>query len=326
MAVEIIDNKFSSQAFNKMVYHPLQTWEWGKARSDMNVTVVRMKDGENAYQMTLHPIPKTNFKIGYLPRSVYPSKKLLDFLYEFGKKNNIVFIKIEPYEEKNNIKLDKRLKRSPHPLFPDWTQIMDLKDTEENLLKKMHSKTRYNIRLAIKKGVEVREESNDQGFSIFTKLYFETCKRQKYFGHDHKYHKIVWNNLKNSIAHILVAYYNDTPLAAYELFYFKDYLYYVYGGTSDQFRNVMAANLIMWETIRLGKKLGAKKLDMWGSLPPVYSQSHSWAGFTRFKEGYGTKFVEMIGSYDLVVNPFLYNVYNTVHRVRDQYLKLRRLF
>jgi len=63
---------------------------------------------------------------------------------------------------------------------------------------------------------------------------------------------------------------------------------------------------------------------MWGSLPPNYEPKHSWSGFTRFKEGYGTKFVEFIGSYDLVINPTLYKIYNAIYLLREIYLKFRR--
>ncbi len=86
----------------------------------------------------------------------------------------------------------------------------------------------------------------------------------------------------------------------------------------------MAANLIMWESARLGKKLGAQSFEMWGSLPPNYDQNHPWAGFTRFKEGYGTEFVEMVGSFDLVANPLLYKIYNVSHKLRDVLLKFKR--
>ena len=88
----------------------------------------------------------------------------------------------------------------------------------------------------------------------------------------------------------------------------------------------MASNLLMWEAIKLGKKLGAKKFDMWGSLGPNYDTDDPWSGFTRFKEGYGTKFVEFTGSYDLVINKNLYKLYNLADKFRGQYLKLRRFF
>lgn len=306
--------------------HPLQSQEWEEARKEMGIETIRL----NGFLLTLHKIPFTNYKIGYLPRSKMPDKKILDKLFEFGKKNNLIFIKIEPYVEKSKFQisnfksiLKSKFQISKHPLFPAWTQILDLDKPEDKLLKSFHSKTRYNIRLAEKKGVIVKEESNDKGFEIFAKLYFETCKRQKYFGHNYQYHKTIWKNLKDKIAHILIAYFNNTPLAAYELWYQNKTLYYVYGGTSIKYRNLMASNLLMWEAIKLGKKLGAEKFDMWGSLPPNYDLTHPWSGFTRFKQGYGTKFIEFIGSYDLIIKPFLYKIYNIAYFLREVYLKIK---
>jgi len=317
---------------NQFAMHPMQSWQWGKARNTMGIKVLRIEDEKNIYQLTIHPVPHTNLKIGYLPRSVMPTKKVIEFLIDYGKKNKLIFIKIEPYEEKSKVKSqkskvqvkNKKLIKSSNPLFPEWTQMLDITKSEDELFKNLKPKTRYNIRLAQKKGVVIKEENNDQGFKIFNDLYFTTCNRQKYYGHTTKYHQIVWNNLKNDISHILVAYYQNQPLVVYQLWYFKDKFYYVYGGSSELHRNLMAANLLMWEAIKLGKKLGAKTFDMWGSLPPNYDQNHPWAGFTRFKEGYGTKFVQLVGSYDLVINPVLYRVYNIGYYLRNIYLKLKR--
>ncbi len=348
MNVKIIDNNLNKKLSNEIAIHPLQSWEWGEARKKMGIEVLRIgefnKDKlSNVYQITFHKIPFVLMhwgfyffqpKIGYLPRSEFPSKQVLEFLVNYGKKYGVIFIKIEPYVKSSEFKIQNSklihnskfiILNSNHPLFPDWTQILDLTKSEEELLKVMHSKTRYNIRLAQKKGVVVKEMSNMKGFEIFSKLYFETCKRQQYYGHTPKYHKIVWESLKNSMAHILIAFYNNKPIAVYELFHFKDTLYYPYGGTSTEYRNVMAPNLLMWEAIKLGKKLGAKYFDMWGSLPPQYSQSHDWAGFTRFKEGYGGEFVQFIGSYDLVINPFLYRIYNFAYKLRQIYLNLKKM-
>lgn len=301
--------------WEKTANHPLQSWYWGEAREKTGVEVVRFAETDKAgnfkkvFQMTIHKVPFLNFKIGYLPRSILPTKEFLNFLFNYCKKNKIAFVKIEPYvkidpnskEQKEFMKY-QNLKKSPHPLFPEWTIMLDLTKSEEELFKKMKRKTRYNIRLAQRKGVIVKEMSNDKGFEIFVKLYFETCKRQKYKGHTPEYHKIIWETLKNKIAHILVAFYKNIPVAAYELFLYKNVLYYPYGGSNYNYRNTFASNLLMWETIRFGKRKGAKIFDMWGSLPQNYNKSHPWAGFTRFKEGYGGEFVQFIGSWDLIVN------------------------
>ncbi len=326
MTVKLIENDFDQEKYNQLVTHPLQSWEWGEARKKMGIEVLRISDGKNVYQLTFHKIPSTNFKIGYLPRSVFPTKEVLNFLTEYGKKHNVVFIKIEPYQQSNNttIQQSNNLIKSTHPLFPKWTIMLDLTKTEDELLNQMKPKTRYNIKLAQKKGVVVREMSDDKGYEIFSRLYFDTCRRQKYFGHTEKYHRIIWDSLKNGVAHVLIAFYNDTPLAAYELFYFNKTFYYPYGGTSLEYRNLMGANLLMWEAIKLGKKLGADKFDMWGSLPPGYNENHSWAGFTRFKEGYGGQFTQMAGSYDLVINPLAYRVYNFAYQLRTLFLNARK--
>lgn len=332
--IKIIPDDFSILEYNKMANHPLQTWEWGEARKKTGIDVLRISDGKNVFQLTLHSLLPTtyplqpNFQIGYLPRSVVPSKEILEFLYQYGIKNKIIFFKIEPdilkFSNNETMKQLNNFIKSSHPLFPKWTQILNLDQTEDQLLKSFHSKTRYNIRLAEKKGVVVREMSDNEGFEIFSKLYFDTCKRQKYFGHTPKYHKIVWEAMKKNQAHILIAFYNEVPLASYELFYFKNTLYYPYGGTSTEYRNLMASNLLMWEAIKLGKKLGATKFDMWGSLGPNYDPNNDWAGFTRFKEGYNTKFTEFIGSYDLVVSPILYKIYNAIYSLREIYLKFKQ--
>ena len=111
------------------------------------------------------------------------------------------------------------------------------------------------------------------------------------------------------IAHIFVAFLGDEPLAAIELFVFKNKLYYPYGGSSDMHKNVKAMNLIIWEAIRFGKDGGAETFDLWGSLPEGYDKNDPWAGFSDFKKGYGTRFVESTVSYDLVANLFLYKLY-----------------
>lgn len=335
MELKVISENFDQNTFNEVANHPMQSWEWGEARKKMGIEILRFgeysKDMlKQIFQITLHQIPYTPWKIAYLPRSQFPSIHTLTYLKNNLLQKNVIFLQIEPYVYKNsNLKNIQNsltlLQKSHHPLFPDWTQILDLKPSEEELLNKMHHKTRYNIRLAQKKGIAIKEVSDDEGFNVFSQLYFETCKRQKYYGHSQKYHQLLWNFLKKNIAHILIAYYQDIPLAAYELFNFKNILYYPYGGSSELHRNFMAPNLLMWEAIKLGKKLGAHIFDMWGSLPRDYNVKNPWSGFTRFKEGYHTQFIEFIGSYNLVIQPLLYHAYTVADDVRSFYLKIKQL-
>lgn len=302
---------------NTLINHPMQSLEWGNARTAMGVDVVKIESEGKLFQMTIHPIPHTPYAIGYIPRSEMPNKSTIELIKDIGRKHKLVFVKLEPYAPYSD-HIEYNI--SPHPLFPEWTQTLDLTPSEDEILKKMKPKTRYNIRLAEKKGVVIKEMSTDEGYDIFEKLYFETCKRQHYRGHTPAYHRILWSHLKNTQSHILIAFLGDVPLAAYELLIFKKKIYYLYGGSSLLHKNVMAPNLLMWEAIRLGKKSGAELFDMWGSLPPEYFDSHSWAGFTRFKHGYGTQFFHLMPSIDIVIHPILYKIYGVLHLIREKLL------
>lgn len=342
MSIKIIDSDFDKEIFNAAAVNPLQSWQWGEARKKMGIEVLRLgefdyEELKNVFTVTFHKLPKTPFTVGYLPRSVVPSEDVIRALSEEGKKRKAIFIKVEPYEIQNEngemrnerelfqiSNFKSQINKSPHPLFPSWTQIVDLTKSEEELLSSMKPKTRYNIKLAQKHGVEIREMISEEGFEIFSKLYFETTKRQDYRGHNKQYHRIVFESLKKEITRIFIAFYSadgrTTPLSAFELFIFNDVAYYPYGGSSLEHRNVMAPNLLMWECLRFAKASGCKKFDMWGSLPPDYDQGGDWAGFTRFKQGFGGEFVEFVGSYDLVLNTTLYTIYNMADKLRKKLL------
>jgi len=332
---KLITKDCAVSSFNACANHPLQSWEWGEVRTETGVRVIRIGgyDGnklKEVYTMTVHQIPHTPFSIGYIPRSIWPSGGLLSFLKQFTRKKNKLFIKFEPDIELSKIgsrlsQISDTFVSSSHPLFPQWSQELDLTKSEENLMKEMKPKTRYNVHYAKKKGVRVYEDSSDKGYSVFEKLYFDTVARQSYHGHDKSYHQTVWNGMKKNISHILIAEHEGIPLSAYHLFYFKQKLYYPYGGSSEQKRNLMASNLLMWEAIKLGKKLGATSFDMWGSLPQGYDANDKWAGFTRFKEGYGTRFVQYAGSFDLVLHPLLYQLYKASYVVREFLLQKKLL-
>jgi len=186
------------------------------------------------------------------------------------------------------------------------------------LMAKMQGKTRYNVRLAERKGVRVVKTVDDNSFKWFLKLLFEqTVKRQGFYAHSPEYFKTMWQSLKSSgMAQLLRAEYEGKTLAVFMVFVFNKVIYYPYGASTRNYKELMAPNLLMWEVIKLGKKLGCKTLDMWGSLGPKPNKKDDWYGFHRFKQGYGGDLVEFIGSYDLVINPKLYPIYKTADALR----------
>jgi lipid II:glycine glycyltransferase (peptidoglycan interpeptide bridge formation enzyme) len=191
----------------------------------------------------------------------------------------------------------------------------------------MKQKTRYNVGLAQRKGVTVRVDDSQEGVEEYLRLTFEeTTKRQKFYAHDKEYHRKMWKNMhKAGIAHLLRAEYQGETLATWVVFILNGVLYYPYGASSSKHRKVMASNLMMWEAIKFGQKMGCTSFDMWGSLGPNPDKNHSWIGFHRFKEGYGSVLVESAGTFDYVINQPMYKVYEIADKLRWGLLRLRAM-
>ena len=189
----------------------------------------------------------------------------------------------------------------------------------------MKQKTRYNIRVAQKKEVKIIEDNSETAFDEYLDLTFnETTKRQRFYAHDREYHRKMWHALNPAgIAHLLKAVYNSQTLVTWILFTFNDALYYPYGASSSQNRDVMASNLMMWEAIRFGKARNLKYFDMWGSLGPDPDPKDPWYGFHHFKDGYGPTLMEFIGTYDFVIDPPMYQVYKLMDKARWAMLKIK---
>jgi len=211
-------------------------------------------------------------------------------------------------------------------LFTPTSFWIDLTKSEGELMKSFFAKTRYNIRLAQKRGVTVSEDNSNKAFEKYIELTRETVKRQGFYAHTEKYHRLMWKYLHHEprtmnhepIAHLLTAKYNYTIITTWILFTWKDFLYYPYGASSEKYyKNVMANNLMMWEAIRYGRNLKLKTFDLWGREPGK--------GFTHFKEGYNPEVIEFLGTWDIVTSP-LYHPYRMAETVRWKFLRLKSKF
>jgi len=310
---------------DQIATHPLQTSFWREFRKSWGNEVLETKYGI----LTLHKLPSTNYKIGMFIKGPEPSQPMLTDLKEIGRKYKLVFIKLEPNvgwefpisDPKSSIKskLIKLLKQNGavqgKTLFTPTTFQIDLSPGEEELMKGFSSKTRYNIRLAERKGVMVKEDGSDKAFTKYLELTRETVGRQGFFAHTEKYHRLMWNILKKAgIAHLMVATYQGEIITTWILFVWKDFLYYPYGASTEKHKEVMANNLMMWEAIKFGKKLGLTTFDLWGR--------EEGKGFTKFKEGFSPKVIEFLGTWDLIINKPLYMIYKIAEYIRWPVLKL----
>ena len=333
-SVAVLDS-VSPEAFDALAMHPMQSYAWGEARRESGVRVVRFGESKEGnlvavFQMTVHKLPKMGYYIGYVPRSATPSAATTAFLKTWAKKEKIVFIKWEPYAEAKEADAAMAqlpgMRVSKHPLFTEWNLELDLTQTDEQLLAGFKKNVRYSIRHAETSGVFVREMNSEEGFKLFADLYFGTTKRQAYHGHTRAYHHTLWSALsKAGIARLYIAFYKDRPHAAFQVYFFRGRAYYPYSGSSDTDRQIPGTQLLMWEVIRAARAAGCTVLDLWGSLPPGYDKKHAWAGFTFFKESFGSRFVHMSKSYDLVIFPIFYKAYSAAYAVRKRLWKTAAL-
>lgn len=326
--------------FNQVVGHPLQSYEWGEFRKQTGVQVERLGffDGgkiQSGLEITFHKVPFFNRFVGYYPKGPAPDENQMAALQQLAKKYNAIYIKMEPNvkkvldqnpEENKDIKFLKKYQvEEGRALFTRYTFELDLTSSEDELLAKQSSKTRYNVKLAIKHGVTVVEDTTERGLEDYLKILEETTKRQGFYAHTPDYFRKLWSSLKGSgIMHIFKAMYENKPLVTWIVFVFNGVLYYPYGASSAIHREVMASNLMMWEVIKFGKAQGCKSFDMWGSLGPNPDPKSPWNGFHRFKKGYGGELVEFIGSYDLVNDYPTYKIYNLAENIRWKFLRLKK--
>ncbi len=337
------------EEFNKVVRHPLQSWAWGEFKEKNNCIAERIGffDNENiidGVQVVFSKLPKTKYTVGVIVKGSFPTNLQIEALKKLAKKHNAIFIKLEPnlfYSVSEDKNIDKEKNQSNlceektaelfalglkqgKALFKPYDFHLEIDKTEEELMASFHSKTRYNIRLAKKRGVEIIDNSTEQGMENYIRLMDETTKRQTFFLHNAEYFKKLFETFPKNQLRIFEAVYNNKVLTSWILFNFNEVLYYPYGASSNEHREVMPNNLIAWQAIKYGKEQGCKCFDLWGCLGPNPDTKNPWYGFHKFKAGYKPQLVKYIGSYDLVCKPVLYKLFNLADKIRWMILRIRK--
>ena len=301
--------------------HFLQTVQWGELKSSFGWEPVRFIHGTAGAQILFRKLP-LGFTIAYIPKGPLgePSTDLWRMIDKACLERNAIFLKVEA----DQFEKDQKSENYPYPDFiigkhniqPPNTILIDLNKDEDALLSEMKQKTRYNIRLAARKGVNV-ETWND--ISAFHKMSMETGGRDNFGIHSMAYYKQI-HKLFNSaqISELLVAKYENTPLAAVMIFYIGERAWYVYGASSNLERNRMPAYLLQWEAIKRAKARGCKSYDLWGipdeptnKLENEFTDQTSglWQVY-RFKRGFGGEIRRNVQCQDKVYKRFLYKLYD----------------
>ncbi|MDR3303268.1 MAG: peptidoglycan bridge formation glycyltransferase FemA/FemB family protein [Treponema sp.] len=364
---------------DRVVDHPVQSWQWGEFKRQSGLDVERIGFFENdtlvrAIQVTFHRLPVLG-SVGYAPKSFLPDAEQLSALKRAAKQHRAIFTKLEPnvfavaagavpqagaaesdggaghaapdtpqtgagmqdagaghaaadaFSPSLDALMLEHDGRRGEPIYTKHDFHLDLRPDEDALFAALNSKTRYNVRLAIKKRVEIVEDSSEAGMETYIRLMLETTQRQKFYSHSPEFFRSMWRVIgraDNSMMRVFHARYADETLVAWIVFVFNGKLYYPYGASSDQHREVMASNLMMWRVIQYGKASGCTDFNMWGALGPVPDERDSFYGFHRFKQGYGSVLMENVGTYDLVYNKASYRLFGLLNNLRWRYLRLKR--
>lgn len=262
-------------------------------------------------------------------------KRVLDDLQSFAKKHGAIFLKFDPdvvlgrgvpasvdeVTENNGQALMSDLRRRGWVESSDQIQfrntvMVDLSASEEDILMRMKQKTRYNVRLAEKKGVAVRIGTLGD-LPMLYKMYAETSVRDGFVIRDEDYYMTVWKLFMQESVHgqpsavPLIAEVDGEAVAAIFLFMFAGRGYYVYGMSRNAHREKMPTYLLQWAAMKHAKAHGCLTYDLWGA-PDVFDESDSMWGVYRFKEGLGGEVVRTLGAYDFAPSKFWYSMYSDV--------------
>ena len=240
-------------------------------------------------------------------------KSLSDILIkirEFGKKEKSVFIRISSFEELRITKDELRM--SKYDNQPQTSLIIDLDHSEEEILKQMKPKGRYNIKVAEKHGVTVKES---QDINDFYALLQKTSGRDGFSAHPKNYYQKMLKSMPKN-AQLLLAEHQGKVIAGGIFVYLDRWGIYYYGASDYEHRNLMAPYLVQWEAIKEAKKRGCKRYDFLG-IAPENAKKHPWKGVTEFKKKFGGRIKNYPQAQEMVLRPFWYWVYSVYKRIKS---------
>ncbi len=318
--------------------HILQSWEWGafKGRYGWSARRLVWHGGHAAAQVLSRRLLSAS--LPFQPCVLYiPKGPLLDWsdeplraevladLQALAWRERAIFIKIDPDLEvgpglealpfaapgQDVEKARGGWKFSPEQVQFRNTVTLDLRRSEAELLAGMKQKTRYNIRLAEKKGVQVRLGTAED-LRLLYRLYAETSVRDGFVIRPADYYQDAWGSfIAAGLAQPFIAEVEREPVSALILFKFARTAWYMYGMSREGHREKMPNHRLQWEAMCWAKAQGCETYDFWGA-PDEFVESDPMWGVWKFKEGFGGQVVRHIGAWDYAPSIAFYRFHNTV--------------
>lgn len=307
--------------------HILQTATWGELKSDFGWDPARIiyKNCCGA-QILFRKLP-LGFSIAYIPKGPVgqPDKDFWNEIFAFCRQRKSIFLRVEPdrWDSEHDFPQFNVGWQPGKAIQPRRTIEIDLSGDAETWLKQMKQKTRYNIRLARKKDIEISQSSDVQ---LFYNLMLETGDRDGFGVHSQSYYQKAYDlfNAAGKVA-LLIAYYQEIPLAGLMAFYEDNRAWYFYGASNEKERNRMPTYLLQFEAMKWAKEKGCVYYDLWG-IPDqdeqeledsFQSRSDGLWGVYRFKRGFGGVIKRSVPAMDYPFIPVLYRMYRMLETMRQ---------
>jgi lipid II:glycine glycyltransferase (peptidoglycan interpeptide bridge formation enzyme) len=321
--------------------HLLQSWAWGEFKAGFGWQAplrLALFDGERIVagaQILFRPLPLPWLTIAYVPKGPIVERSdfdaagaLLSAMHDACRRRHALALKIEPDWEDTPLSREwlegRGFAPSARTVQPRRSVVIDLRLDEEAILAQMKPKTRYNVRLASRKGVSVRLAGADD-LPVFYRLLQTTGRRDGFGIHSLAYYSQAWRVFtEQRSAALFLAEYGGQVLAGIMVFAWADKALYMYGASSDEERQRMPNHLLQWEAMRWAKGQGCETYDLWG-IPDVDESavgsdvaeaeesgvlSQGLGGLYRFKRGFGGREVRYVGAYDWVYSRPLHRLLN----------------
>jgi lipid II:glycine glycyltransferase (peptidoglycan interpeptide bridge formation enzyme) len=340
--------------------HVLQSWSWGafKSRQGWDVSRIMFKEtgwpvaAASVLQRRLPGLPVSIIYVPKGPTLEWKDTRLVERvlvkLEDLARQRRALFIKVDPdvyYTEDlptflsrpaSAASLAEVLKGRGWRFSDDQIQfrntvLLDLARSEEELMAAMKQKTRYNVRLAARRGVTIRqitaankEEERLAALHLFYDLYAETSERDGFVIRQAEYYHDAWSSfLGEGLAHLLLAEVEGEAVAGLILFTFGTTAWYMYGASSSRHRKCMPNQLLQWEAMRCAQAAGCKLYDLWGAPDDLVDTDSMW-GVVRFKLGLGGELARGLGAWDFPTGQARYWLYSkAMPRVLD-WMRSRR--
>lgn len=306
--------------------HLLQSYRWGE---------LQVRFGWEVHRSHIHvdgvPVPVSVLvtptlvpggKRGYVAKGPVLSADRIDAglkpLAALAEDLELAFVTIEPELEAGWTPPEPW-----HPATatqPEHTAIVDLRPEPDAILASLKPKTRYNVRVAEKKGVEVEESDDVAAFADLAEL---TSVRHRIQLAREPYYRAVHDLLAaDGSSRIYLARHNGQALAGIMVLRFAGRATYLFGASAPHGRNLMPAYLLHWHAIQETRRLGDFEYDLWG-MPPDDQPGHPLSGLYQFKSGWRGRFVSYAGAFDLPINVTVWRAHQAMAKMRGTLRRVR---